>query len=154
MGLLPLVILTEGGKQPEVVNEMVDRLAAAGEWDLLAMSNILGGLTFRKGPEREWFRKRFSMFQDILRESWVYQEIGQEFREEGLEKGREEGRLQEQREMLRDFLHLRFPETLALANQQTSNIKDPEALRTILTKLFTAQTIEEAKQILLDVNKQ
>jgi predicted transposase YdaD len=154
IGLLPLVTLTWGGKQPEVVNEMVDRLAAAGEWDLLAMSNILGGLTFKKGPEREWFRKKFSMFQDILRESWVYQEIGQEFREEGLEKGREEGRLQEQQEMLRDFLHLRFPETLALANQQTSNIKDPEALRTILTKLFAAQTIEEAKQILLDVNKQ
>ena len=53
IGLLPLVILTEGGKQHEVVNEMVDRLAAAGEWDLLAMSNILGGLTFKKGPERE-----------------------------------------------------------------------------------------------------
>src|SRR5437763_4350904 len=68
IGLLPLVTLTRGGKQPEVVNEMIDRLAAAGEWDLLAMSNILGGLTFRKGPEREWFRKRFGMFQDILRE--------------------------------------------------------------------------------------
>src|SRR5205814_1627835 len=106
IGLLPLVTLTRGGKQPEVVNEMIDRLAAEGEWDLLAMSNILGGLTFQKGPEREWFRKRFSMFQDILRESWVYQEIGQEFREkglekglakgleQGLEKGREEGRLQ------------------------------------------------------------
>jgi predicted transposase YdaD len=149
-GLLPLVILTEGGKRPEVVNEMVDRLAAAGEWDLLAMSNILGGLTFKKGPEQEWFRKRFSMFQDILQESWVYREIGQQFHEQGLE----EGRLQEQREMLRDFLQLRFPETLVLANQQTKNIKDPEVLRTVLTKLFTAQTAEEAKQILLDVNKQ
>src|SRR5712692_7029550 len=48
-----------------------------------------------KEEKPEWFRKRFIMFQDILRESWVYQEIGQEFREEGLEKGREEGRLQE-----------------------------------------------------------
>src|SRR5436305_1985165 len=149
---------------------MVDRLAAAGEWDLLAMSRIIGGLAFKKESEQEWFRKRFTMFQDILQESWVYHEIGQQFHEKGLEqglekglekglakgleKGREEGRLHEQREMLRDFLHLRFPETLALANQQTSNIKDPEALRTILTKLFTAQTVEEAKQILLDVNKQ
>src|SRR6266568_7019824 len=144
MGLLPLVILTEGGKLPEVVNEMVDRLAAAGEWDLLAMSHIIGGLVFKKGPEQEWFRKRFGMFQDILRESWVYQEIGQEFHKEG--------RLQEQREMLRDFLQLRFPETLALAKQQTNNIKDPEVLRTVLTKLFAAQTAEEAKQILLEVN--
>jgi hypothetical protein len=114
------------------------------------MSDILGGLTFNKESEREWFRKRFSMFQDILQESWVYHEIGQQFHEQGLE----EGRLQEQREMLRDFLQLRFPETLALANQQTSNIKDPEVLRTILTKLFAAQTIEEAKQILLEVSQQ
>src|SRR2546423_14591508 len=98
------------------------------------------------------------MFQDILRESWVYQEIGQEFREEGLEqgleKGREEGRLQEQREMLRDFLQLRFPETIALAKQQTNSIKDPEVLRTVLTKLFAAQTVEEVKQILLEVSQQ
>ncbi len=66
----------------------------------------------------------------------------------------EEGRLQEQREMLRDFLQLRFPETIALAKQQTNSIKDPEVLRTVLTKLFAAQTVEEVKQILLDVNKQ
>jgi hypothetical protein len=56
--------------------------------------------------------------------------------------------------MLRDFLHLRFPETLALANQQTSNIKDPEVLRTLLLKVFAAQTVEEVKQILLEVSQQ
>ncbi|HAE82416.1 MAG TPA: hypothetical protein DCK85_03430, partial [Ktedonobacter sp.] len=52
----------------------------AGAWDSMA-----------KGPEREWFRKRFDMFQDILKESWVYQEIGQEFLEQGYEKGLEKG---------------------------------------------------------------
>ena len=31
------------------------------------------------------------MFQDILRESWVYQEIGQEFLEQGFEQGLEQG---------------------------------------------------------------
>jgi predicted transposase YdaD len=133
---------------------MIDRLVDAGEWDLLAMSKVIGGLAFNKESEREWFRKRFSMFQDILQESWVYHEIGQQFHEKGFEKGREEGRLQEQREMLRDFLQLRFPETLALANRQTSNIKDPEVLRTLITKLFAAQTVEEVKQILLDVKRQ
>src|SRR5947208_3513722 len=107
MGLLPLVTLTQGGKQPEVVKGMVDRLAEAQEWDLLAISQLLGGLAFKQKPEQEWFRKRFTMYQDILRESWVYQEIGQQFHEQGLEegleqglaKGREEGRLQEQRQI-------------------------------------------------------
>src|SRR5436309_676985 len=96
-------------------------------WDLLAISQLLGGLAFKQGPEREWFKRRFSMFQDILQESWVYQEIGQQFHEEG--------RIQEQHEMLKSFLQLRFPETLALANQQTNNIKDPAVLRAVLTKL-------------------
>ena len=86
VGLLPLLPLTKGGKEPEVVKTMVDRLGEAREFDLLAIAHLLGGLVF-KASEREAFRKRFSMFQDILEESWVYQEII----EQGLEQGRAEG---------------------------------------------------------------
>jgi predicted transposase YdaD len=128
---------------------MVDRLGEVREFDLLAVAHLLGGLVF-EGPEREVFRKRFSMFQDILEESWVYQEII----EQGLEKGREEGTVQGQRQALMDFLQTRFPELLVLATQQTNSIKNAEVLRTLSTKLFAAQTAEEARQILLDVNKQ
>ena len=102
------------------------------------------------------------MFQDILQESWVYQEVGHKFfeqgveegLEQGLEKGLEQGTVKGQRQALMDFLQTRFPEVLALAAQQTSNINNPEDLRTVSTKLFAAQTVEEARQILLDVNKQ
>ncbi len=66
VGLLPLVTLTDGGKQPEVVREMIDRLASAGEYNLLAISEVVGGLVLKKGPELEWFKRRFSIFQDIL----------------------------------------------------------------------------------------
>jgi predicted transposase YdaD len=140
---------------------MVDRLGEAREFDLLAIAHLLGGLVF-KGPEREAFRKRFSMFQDILEESWVYQEIIEQGLEKGLEKGRVEGKeigrvegsVQGQRQALMDFLQTRFPEVLVLATQQTNSIKNAETLRTLSTKLFAAQTAEEAKQILLDVNKQ
>jgi len=75
VGLLPLVTLTRNGKQPEVVKVMIGTLTAAGEIDLLAFAQLLGGLAFRVRSEREWFKRRFNMFQDILRESWVYQEI-------------------------------------------------------------------------------
>src|SRR5947209_2842229 len=91
IGLLPLVSLTNGGKQPEMVKEMINRLAEANEWDLLTIARLIGGLVFKKGPEREWFGTWFDMLQDILKESWVYQEIGQEFLEQGYEKGLEKG---------------------------------------------------------------
>ena len=110
------------------------------------------------------------MFQDILQESWVYHEIGQQFLEKGLEQGLEkglekglakgleqgleEGRLQGQRQTLMSFLQLRFPEIIALANQQVNRIDDPVGLQTISDRLFAAQTAEEAKQILLEVNRQ
>lgn len=86
------------------------------------------------------------MFQNVLRESWVYQEIGQEFLEEGEIVGL--------RKALMRFLQLRFPEVMTLAAQQTKSINDPEIIQTLLDRMFTAQTTEEAKRILLDINKQ
>ena|SRR3989442_4818213 len=152
-GLLPFVTLTKGGKGPEVVNTMIERLAEARTFDLLTMAEVLGGLAFEEENERETFRRRFRMFQNVLRESWVYQEIGQEF----LERGREEERqksVQSLRHTLVSFLLARFPELVVLANQQTKSINDPEIIQTLLDRMFTAQTTEEAKQILLDINKQ
>jgi hypothetical protein len=128
------------------------RWLVAEEYDLLAISQVIGGLVFKTGPELEWFRKRFSMFQDILRESWVYQEII----EQGVEKGREEereGRLQEQREMLMRLIQLRFPELEALAKQQSNDIMNPEILPPVNFKMLDAQTVEEARQLLLNINK-
>ena len=151
-GVLPLVTLTDGGKRPEVVKEMIDQLASAEEYDLLAIAQVLGGLVFKTGPELAWFRKRFSMFQDILSESWVYQEIA----EQGVEKGREEERqrrIHEQREMLVRIFQLHFPGLLAMAKQQADSIEDPEVLSAMNLKLLAAQTIEEARQILLSINK-
>jgi predicted transposase YdaD len=145
IGVLPLVTLAEGGKQPEVVKEMIDRLASAEEYDLLAISQVLGGLVFKKGSELEWFRKRFRMHQDILRESSVYQEI--------VEEGREEGRIQGQREILIGFVQRHFSEIAALAKQQADRITDPQMLQAVILKLLDAQTVEEARRILLGVDK-
>ena len=149
LGVLPLVTLTDGGKQPEVVKEMIDRLASAQEYDLLAISEVIGGLAFRNSPELEWFKRRFSMFQDILRDSPIYQEII----EQGLEKGREEGRIQEQREMLMRLVQLRFPELFALAKQQADGITNPEILPPVNFKLLDVQTLEEARQLLLGIDR-
>ncbi len=159
IGLLPLVPLTNGGKRPEAVKEMIDRLAAVQEFDLLAISQVVGGLVFKKGSELDWFKRRFNMFQDILRESWVYQEIGQEYLEEGIEKGIEKGReeerhqeLERQRELLMSFVQKRFPETMALAKQQVEGITDLEVLRKVFLKLFDAETADEVKKVLFEID--
>ena len=149
-GLLPLVTLTRNGKQPEVVNEMVDRLASAQEYDLLALARLLGGLVFKEGSdESDWFKGRFHMFQDILRESWVYKEIGQEYFEQGIEQGIEQGK----RDMLVSFVQKKFPEVTLLAKQQVDKITDSQALQILLFKLVDAQTIEEARQMLLNLDQ-
>jgi predicted transposase YdaD len=148
LGVLPLVTLTGGGKRPEVVKEMIDQLASVGEYDLLAIARVVGGLVFKTGPELEWFRRRFSMFQDILRESWVYQEIAEQSREE--ERQQE---LQRQRQAIIGFVQRLFPEITALAEQQTTKITDPETLQTVILELLDAQVLEEARQILLSINK-
>lgn len=147
--LLCLVTLTQGGKEPEVIKIMVDRLAEAQEFDLLAMARVAGGLVFTKEAERDWFRRRFAMYQDILRDSWVYQEIGQEFLEEERQQA-----LQRERQMLISFVQATFPQIADLARQQTEGIQDPEVIQTLFSKLVTAQRPKQAKQILLDINKQ
>ena len=132
---------------------MIDRLAEAKSFDLLAMARVLGGLVFEEENEREAFRRRFRMFQNVLQDSWAYQEIGQEFLEKGREEERQK-RVQGLRQTIVSGLQMRFPETLALAMQQIGGINEPEVLQTMLSRLFAAQTAEEARQILLDINKQ
>jgi len=139
---------------------MISRLAEAQEWDLLAISRLLGGFVFKKEAEREWFRKRFTMHQDILRESWVYQEIGQEFLEQGFEKGLEQGlekgreqRLQDLRQMILSLVQLRFPEITEQAGQRVESITDPELLKALNLKLLAAPELDEAKKILFEADK-
>ena len=99
----------------------------------------------------------YKSLKDIL-EPEIYHNLledifGKEFLRE-YEKAVESGFVQGLYETLISFLRVRFPEALALINQQIYSIEDPEVLRTLLLKLFAAQTLEEAKQILLEVNQQ
>ena len=148
-GLLPLLPLTKDGMRREVVDEVIEGLIANHKTELLPLSYLLASLVFEKPGEREWLDRRFAMFQDILRESYVYQTILREGLEEGLEQGLERGREQTLRQTLRTYVETRFPQLALLAEQQTSPIKDATVLHTVLAKLFTVQTPEEAEQFLL-----
>ena len=159
-GLLPLVLFTEGGKTPDMVELLIERLRAAGQVDLLAMTYQFGGVAFKTEPERLWFRRRFNMLQDILKESWVYQETIEQGIEQGIERGIaqgiEQGRQQErreelfkQREVLVDVIRQRFPKLVRLIKREAESIDDPAILLSLIVSISTAQTSEEVVQLLL-----
>jgi predicted nucleic acid-binding Zn-ribbon protein len=80
-GLLPLVLLAKDGTEQEIVDEMIEKIADTGDKELLAASYTLGGLVFKVMEQRSLFTRRFYMFQDILEESWTYQEMKQRLEE-------------------------------------------------------------------------
>ncbi len=98
--------------------------------------------------ETEWFKRRFSMFQDILRESPIYQEIVEQGREEERQR-----RIQEHRIFLIRLIQLHFPELEALAKQKVDGIEDPDVLSAMNFKLLAAQRVEEARLVLLSVDR-
>ena len=100
------------------------------------------------------------MHQEILRDSWVYQEIGQEFLEQGFEKGLvqglEKGReqiIRGHRQVILSFVQAYFPEIIDQVRQQVENINDPELLQALTLKLVAAQELDEAKKILFEADK-
>ena len=100
------------------------------------------------------------MFNDILRETPIYQEVLEEGREEGLEKGRQLGReealqqeLQRQRQTLLDIVLERFPKIVRSVTKPVEAIEDPAILLGLIVKMSTVQTPEEAKQLLFDVTE-
>src|SRR5258708_29737864 len=101
-GLLPLLPLTKDGARQEVVDEMITELVVAGEKDLLALSQLLGALAFKPETTKKWFRKRFTVYNDIIEESWVYQEW----------------MAQAHRQTLLHIVQARFPEIMHLAKKQ------------------------------------
>ncbi len=91
---------------------------------------------FKPETTKKWFRKRFTVYNDIIEESWVYQEWA----------------AREQRRTLFDIVQERFPEILNLVKKQAESIEDPEVLRRMAVKMSIVQTPEEAKQYLLTVS--
>jgi len=147
-GLLPLVTLTHDGKRREVVDEMITRLVASHNHNLLSMAFNFAALVYDKPDEQAWLIERFEMYKKDLEESYIYQKI--------LREGREEGRKDGQREALREtfvgFLNARYPMLVDLAREQISGITDIKQLQEILNRVFYLQTAGEIEEYLLSLH--
>ena len=153
-GLLPLLPLTKGADEARnaIVGDMIERLRAAGKEDMLALGYAFAGLVYEKEDDRQWLKRRFAMFHDMLEESWSYREMVEKGIDIGIERG-ELKALSALRPVLIHFVETRFPELALLAQQQAERINRPEMLSTVLDKLFLAQTTESARQVLMEIAK-
>ena len=86
--------------------------------------------------------------QDIIQDSWGYQEIMQEGFEKGIEKGIEKGKFEESRRFLECLVQKRFPALIALVKQDAGQISSLEALHAATDELFEAESTEDARQII------
>ena len=110
------------------------------------------------------------MLQDILEDSWAYQEMVakglqqgleqgleqglQKGLEQGLEQGLQKGEVRGLREAIVDVVQERFPEITVLARKQVDTLEDSALLRRLIVKISTAQTVKQAEQALATIARE
>ena len=88
------------------------------------------------------------MFEEFLEESWSYQEMVQKGVDKGIERA-----LKTLRPTLVNVVETRFPELTDLARQQGERFTVPELLGDVINKLLKAQTVEQARSILMQLDQ-
>jgi predicted transposase YdaD len=149
VGLLPLLPLTKGGKNPQTVTRMIEGLEKAGRRDLFLVGYAFSSLVFTAKGDNEWLKASFFMLHDILKDTWVFQEVMKEGRAEGKAEGRAEGKEQELEKCFLQFIEARFPTLLTLAKQVVEQKTSLEQLEKKLNALYRVNTTEEAQATLL-----
>lgn len=140
LGLLPLFILSKGGKTYEVLDEVVARLEQENERELLALTRLMAERVFTSESDQTWLFRRFAMLRDI-EDTPTYQRL--------VKKGREEGELLGTRRSIGTLVQARFPSLRSLVRERIEQITDLEKLQEILLIMGTARTAKSAREYLL-----
>jgi hypothetical protein len=85
---------------------------------------------------------------DILRETWIYQEIKQEVVNE-----EHEHFLQEQRQLLIEIVEARFPRLLSLAMSIVPSLTEVSALHSLILCISKARSEKEARHDLSNADQ-
>ncbi|GCE10645.1 hypothetical protein [Tengunoibacter tsumagoiensis] len=168
-GMLPLLPLTQDGTKRETIDLMIAELQRINENELNSLGYSIASLVFQKASDRQWLRERMKPMLGRIEDSWIFEEVKEraiakglakgleqgleQGRELGLEQGRELGRLEALQDLLMHFLRLRFSPLSAWAEPKIAAVTQPETLQTCADALFGVQTLEEAQQVLLELDK-
>jgi hypothetical protein len=143
--MLPLLPLTREGAEREVVDEVINEIQqqayATDRDDLLGISLAFASLAFKREDDQSWLVWRFAMLDDILNETPFVKFLEQ--------RGEAHGRETAFKQTLLSIVSARFPELLALAQEQVERLKDTELLNKLIVQISVASTVEEARQHIL-----
>lgn len=148
IGILPLLPLTREGNRPEVIDEVLERIKQSSvepglKENLLTITFTLARLALDKPEHVDWLRKRFYMYQDLIRDTEIYQIILQEGVEQ--EKQREVQRIEQG---ILSLVQKRFSELMNEAEMCVKAISDVLLLHQLFLDIAQAKTVEEARVIL------
>ena len=83
---------------------------------------------------------------DVLRNTWIYQEIKQEVQSEVHQQ-----HITELRQTLLEIIEARFPRLETLAKRVVEHITEPARVQALLVKVGTARIEQEARQGLSEI---
>ena len=156
-GLTPLLVLLEKKpsektleKEKELINSVADKKERA---DLFSVAITVASRRFTREYLYEFFREEIKMLKewDIVQE-WI-KEGELKGKLEGKLEGELKGKLEGKLELISKFLKTRFsPESLKL-QKKLNSITNIYILDEITEKLFTSESIEEAKAIIEEAIK-
>ncbi|HTI13685.1 MAG TPA: hypothetical protein VL461_03815 [Dictyobacter sp.] len=156
-GLLPLAVLSRDGKNRDVVERIIDGLYLDGVEpmsELLSLTYGLAALTFDGEHDQGWLRRRFSMLEDILMDTWAYKELMQRGEEKGIEKGIEQEKkdvLHKWQEMLLSIVQAKFPDQVEFTQKYIRDVEGQEVFQQLIIQAGVAQHADEYHQQFLDI---
>lgn len=136
LGLLPLFILSKGGRNFKVLDEVLTRLQEANEYELLILTRLFAEATFTTAEERTQLYRRLAMLQDI-ESTPTYQRLTQK------------GEILGTRRNIEAITQARFPSLLKSVQNRVELLTDLAKLQEILLKISTARTAREIREYLL-----
>ena len=146
-GILPLVPLTQNGQDRDAIEHVIKELRHPGvkkQEELLSLTYGVAALVFESESEHNWLQRRFAMIDDIINESWAFQDL--------IQRGRKEG-LQAQKQNLILLIQKHYPALLQLTQDVCNAVQTLEELQDLFQKVLLAKDEQEARQILLNVQK-
>jgi len=143
-GILPLVPLTQDGQDHDAIEYVIKELQQPGVQkaeELLSLTYGLAGLVFEQESEHDWLQRRFAMIDDVIEESWTFQEKKQKWLKEA------------KRQDLLLLIKAYFPSLVQLAQDVCNASQTLEELQDLFENVLLTKDEEKVRQLLLSAQK-